>query len=72
MLKLNVLFKDDFIKIDLRGSTMKDRRITKYEQSCISNCINKYWGDPGVEDNGDDEKRDREYMQCLEDCQICG
>jgi len=52
--------------------TMKERQITKHEQSCISNCIYKYWGTPGVEENGDDEKRDRDYMQCLEDCQICG
>jgi len=51
---------------------MKEREISKDGQSCISNCINKYWGDPGVDDNGDDEKRDRDYMRCLEDCQICG
>ncbi|MEJ2164622.1 MAG: hypothetical protein P8X90_03765 [Desulfobacterales bacterium] len=51
---------------------MKERRITKHEQSCISNCIYKYWGNSEVEDDDGGEKRDRDYMQCLEDCQICG
>jgi len=49
---------------------MSERKITKSEQSCISGCITKYWGTPSNED--DAEKRDRDYEQCLSDCQICG
>ncbi len=50
---------------------MSERKITKHEHSCISSCITKYWGNPDNKDD-DDEKRDRDYEQCLSDCQICG
>jgi len=49
---------------------MSERNITKSEQSCISGCITKYWGNPHNQD--DAEKRDRDYEQCLSDCRICG
>jgi hypothetical protein len=49
---------------------MSERKITTHEQSCISSCINKYWGNPHNQD--DEKKRDRDYEQCLSDCQICG
>jgi hypothetical protein len=49
---------------------MSERNITKPEQSCISGCITKYWGNPQNQDS--EEKRDRDYEQCLSDCQICG
>ena len=48
---------------------MANRKITQDEQSCISNCINRHWGDP--DSKVEPEKRDREYEQCLEDCRIC-
>jgi hypothetical protein len=49
---------------------MSERKITKSEQSCLSGCINKYWGNP--QNQGDEEKHDRDYEQCLSNCQICG
>ena len=49
---------------------MSERKITKDEQGCISGCITKYWGNPDNKD--DEEKRDRDYEQCLTDCQVCG
>ena len=49
---------------------MSERNITKNEQSCISSCITKYWGNPDNKD--DDQKRNRDYEQCLSDCRICG
>ena len=49
---------------------MKKRKITKSEQVCIANCIYRYWGNRDSLDS--DEKRDRQYEQCLSDCRICG
>ena len=49
---------------------MSERKISKDEQSCISNCITKYWGNSDNQD--DEETRDRGYEQCLSNCQICG
>ena len=49
---------------------MSERNITKNEQSCISSCITRYWGNPDNKD--DDEKRNRDYEHCLTDCRICG
>jgi hypothetical protein len=49
---------------------MNERKITSQEQRCISQCINKYWGDPHMNIQNDD--RDREYEQCLLSCKICG
>ncbi len=49
---------------------MSERKIAKPEQICISGCITKYWRAPHNQD--DEEKRDRDYEQCLSDCQICG
>ena len=54
----------------IRRYNMSERNITKPEQSCISACITKYWGNPHNQD--DAEKRDRDYEQCLSDCRICG
>jgi len=51
---------------------MKDHKITKDEQSCVASCITTHWGNPGRPDAADDEKRDRDYEQCLADCRICG
>ena len=48
---------------------MESRKITKKEQSCISNCIFEYWGDP--DSRIDPEQRDKEYDRCLADCRIC-
>ena len=48
---------------------MDQQRINREEQSCISNCIYKYWGSSAQVE--DDEKRDHEYEQCLTDCRIC-
>jgi hypothetical protein len=52
------------------GDVMSVRKITREEQECISNCIFEHWGD--TEDQRDPEDRDRHYMQCLEECRICG
>jgi hypothetical protein len=49
---------------------MKGHRISREEQSCISNCISKFWGDADNKDGA--EKRDRDYEGCLADCRICG
>lgn len=49
---------------------MKERKIDKQEQSCISGCILKYWGNPVGSD--DAEQRDKDYEGCLAECQICG
>ena len=48
---------------------MKGHKISSEEQSYISNCVFKYWGDPN--NNEDAEKRDKDYKQCLADCCIC-
>ncbi|MEJ2655971.1 MAG: hypothetical protein P8012_02095 [Desulfobacterales bacterium] len=48
---------------------MSGKKITREEQHCISQCINKFWGQPH-EDIEDDE-RDREYGKCLSNCKIC-
>jgi hypothetical protein len=53
------------------GRTMTERIITRQEQSCIGQCINKYWGH-AHEDFEDDDERDREYEQCLSSCKVCG
>jgi hypothetical protein len=52
------------------GDVMRGRKITREEQGCISNCIFEHWGNP--DDPRDPEERDRHYMQCLEECRICG
>lgn len=49
---------------------MEARKITKKEQSCISNCIFEHWGDP--DSRIDPEQRDKEYERCLSGCRICG
>jgi hypothetical protein len=49
---------------------MDGRRINTKEQSCIADCIKRYWGDTDRQD--DVENRNRDYEQCLTDCQICG
>jgi len=49
---------------------MEGHGISREEQSCISKCIFKFWGDPDNKDNT--ENRDRDYMDCLTDCRICG
>ena len=48
---------------------MEGRKITREDRSCISNCIFQYWGNPGYEQ--DDEKRDKDYEDCLTNCRIC-
>lgn len=48
----------------------KGRTITREEQSCISNCILRWWGNPN--DPADPEVRDARYEVCLTNCQICG
>jgi hypothetical protein len=50
---------------------MTERKITRQEQNCISQCINKYWS-RDHENIEDDEKRDKEYEQCLSSCKVCG
>jgi hypothetical protein len=49
---------------------MEGHRISREEQSCISKCIFKFWGDPDNKDSTGN--RDRDYMDCLTDCRICG
>ncbi len=49
---------------------MTERKITRQEQSCISQCINKHWGH--AHENIDADERDREYEQCLSSCKVCG
>ena len=49
---------------------MEGHRITQEEQSCMSHCIFKFWGDPENRDPA--EKRDRDYEDCLTDCRVCG
>lgn len=48
---------------------MEKRKISTTERSCIANCIRQYWGDNDRQD--DIEERDKDYEQCLADCQIC-
>jgi len=50
---------------------MTERKITRQEQNCIGQCINKYWGHDH-EDIEDDDERDKEYEQCLSSCKVCG
>ena len=47
----------------------ESRPIKPSEQKCISDCINRFWGDR--DDPSDPEVRDRSYEQCLTDCRIC-
>ena len=49
---------------------MSERNITREVQGCIAGCITDHWGNPDI--TSDEEKRDRDYEQCLSDCQICG
>jgi hypothetical protein len=49
---------------------MSDRNISSEEQHCMSDCIRKFWGD--TDHSEDPETRDRDYEQCLTDCQVCG
>ena len=49
---------------------MRGRKTTRNEQSCISDCIFKYWGHQHRQE--DDERREKDYERCLSDCQICG
>lgn len=49
---------------------MEERTITREEQSCISNCIFRHWGDP--DSPVDPERRDAAYEKCLTSCRICG
>jgi DNA modification methylase len=53
------------------GWTMTEKIITKEEQSCIGQCINKYWGHTH-ENIEDDDERDKKYEQCLSSCKVCG
>ncbi|MFZ7126178.1 MAG: hypothetical protein ACOWWM_08510 [Desulfobacterales bacterium] len=46
------------------------RSISRKEQSCISNCIFRWWGNR--EDPTDPDLKEEKYEQCLTDCRICG
>jgi len=50
---------------------MTERKITRQEQNCIGQCINKYWGH-AHENIEDDDERDKKYEQCLSSCKVCG
>lgn len=46
------------------------RKISRKEQSCISNCIFMWWGNSN--DPRDPNVRDEKYEKCLTDCRVCG
>jgi len=49
---------------------MKEKKVSRKEQLCISECIHKHWRHPDV--NTEDNRRNQNYEQCLTSCNICG
>ncbi|MGV7223510.1 MAG: hypothetical protein ACQ9MH_18525 [Nitrospinales bacterium] len=49
---------------------MKEKKVSRKEQLCISECIHKYWRHPDV--STEDDRRNQNYEQCLTSCNICG
>jgi hypothetical protein len=47
---------------------MEEKIISRQEQSCIADCIFKYWGQ---QSETPPEDRENSYEECLGDCRIC-
>lgn len=47
---------------------MKQKKITRKEKQCISECIVRFWSEPAQ----NEEDRDEHYEQCLTGCDVCG
>ncbi len=48
---------------------MDSRKISSQDRQCMAGCIFKYYG--SSEGTADDERREKNYEQCLESCRIC-